>query len=172
MRLLFFVVFVHGPITQEKFLHNMGIGYRLQVTELIPLHTISVLRDNEVAKVMSLQVSICPQEGVCLSACWDTTPPQEQTPPGTRHPPRSRHPHPRTRHPPWEQTPPPGADRPDQAPPLEQNPPPPRDGYCCGRYASYWNAFLLKYFYFCLFFRRYWPKPTVNRESRLSRDTI
>ena len=20
---------------------------------------------------------------------------------------------------------------------------PPRDGYCCGRYASYWNAFLL-----------------------------
>ena len=20
----------------------------------------------------------------------------------------------------------------------------PRDGYCCGRYASYWNAFLLK----------------------------
>ena len=62
--------------------------------------------------------------GVCLSACWDTTPP-------------------------------PGAD------------PPPRDGYCCGRYASYWNAFLLKYFYFCLFFRRCWPKAIVNRESRL-----
>ena len=28
-------------------------------------------------------------------------------------------------------------------PPQEQTPPPPpRDGYCCGRYASYWNAFL------------------------------
>ena len=26
-------------------------------------------------------------EGVCLSACWDTPPAQEQTPPGSRHPP-------------------------------------------------------------------------------------
>ena len=26
---------------------------------------------------------------------------------------------------------------------LRQNPPPPTVGYCCGRYASYWNAFLL-----------------------------
>ena len=26
---------------------------------------------------------------------------------------------------------------------LRQTPPPPADGYCCGRYASYWNAFLL-----------------------------
>ena len=25
-----------------------------------------------------------------------------------------------------------------------RHPPPRRDGYCCGRYASYWNAFLLK----------------------------
>ena len=25
---------------------------------------------------------------------------------------------------------------------------PPPDGYCCGRYASYWNAFLFKLFYF------------------------
>ena len=25
---------------------------------------------------------------------------------------------------------------------LRQTPPPPADGYCCGRYASYWNAFL------------------------------
>ena len=25
-------------------------------------------------------------------------------------------------------------------------PPPPADGYCCGRYASYWNAFLFKKF--------------------------
>ena len=28
---------------------------------------------------------------------------------------------------------------------LRQTTPPPADGYCCGRYASYWNAFLLKY---------------------------
>ena len=54
--------------------------------------------------------------GVCLSACWDTTP--EQTPP-----PRSRHP--------LEQTPP-GADTPQRrhplgadTPPPEQTPPPP-----------------------------------------------
>ena len=57
--------------------------------------------------------------GVCLSACWDTTPPQ------SRHPPsRSRHPQEQT-HPPTH----------------------PGDGHCCGRYASYWNAFL---FYWCL----------------------
>ena len=27
--------------------------------------------------------------------------------------------------------------------PREQTTPPPADGYCCGRYASYWNTFLL-----------------------------
>ena len=57
-----------------------------------------------------LQECVCPQGGVYLSACWDTTPrvqtlpgqtPPEQTPPrsGTpwsRHPPRSRHPHEQT----------------------------------------------------------------------------
>ena len=71
---------------------------------------------NEVAKVMFLQTCVCPHGVVCLSACWDT-PPQEQTPPS-------------------------GAD----TPPPEHTPPgadPPRDGHCCGRYASYWNAFLL-----------------------------
>ena len=26
---------------------------------------------------------------------------------------------------------------------LRQTPPPPEDGYCCGRYASYWNAFFI-----------------------------
>ena len=25
----------------------------------------------------------------------------------------------------------------------------PADGYCCGRYASYWNAFLFLFFLFC-----------------------
>ena len=58
-------------------------------------------------------------EGVCLSACWDTTP-LEQTPPRSRHPPEQA---------PLEQTPP-RADTPqeqtplrEQTPPLEQTPP-------------------------------------------------
>ena len=56
--------------------------------------------------------------------------------------PRSRHPI-RSRHPP-EQTPP-GAD----TPPVADTPPPEQaDGYCCGRYASYWNAFLFKMYRF------------------------
>ena len=37
------------------------------------------------AKVMFLQVSVCPR-GVCLSACWDNRPPREQTPPRSRPP--------------------------------------------------------------------------------------
>ena len=55
-------------------------------------------------------------------------------------------PHPPTRHPP-------GADTPpwDQAPPWKQTPPPPQHRACWeirstrGRYASYWNAILLKF---------------------------
>ena len=94
------------------------------------------------------------------------------THPGSRHPPgadtpQSRHPleqtpqskhlrsrPPGSRHPPWADTSP-GADPPSRHPsplgadtPLEQTPPPeadnpPENGHCCGRYASYWNAFLL-----------------------------
>ena len=93
--------------------------------------------------------------GVCLSACWDTTPPgsrhplradtpweqtpPQQTPPRSRHPweqtpPESRHP-PRSRHPPSRH--PPGADTlgsrhppwsrhpPGAATPQEQTPLPP-----------------------------------------------
>ena len=52
----------------------------------------------------------------CLSFC-----PQGSV---CRHPPGSRHP--------WE------ADTPSEA----DTPPP--NGYCCGRYASYWNAFLFR----------------------------
>ena len=55
--------------------------------------------------------------GVCLSACWDPTH-------WSRHPPCSR---------------PPGSRH---TPPGSRHPPPGRDGHCCGRYASYWNAFL------------------------------
>ena len=53
-------------------------------------------------------------------------------------------PPPQSRHPPGPGTPP------DQAPRRDQVHPPPdagRDGYCYGRYASYWNAFLLQYIF-------------------------
>ena len=81
--------------------------------------------------------------GVCQSFCshggrvsqhvlgqtppsWVDTP-QTDTPfPPGRHPP-DRHPLPAGRHP--------QADN-----PLKQTPP---SGHCCGRYASYWNAYLL-----------------------------
>ena len=70
----------------------------------------------------------CPQgEGVCLSACWDTTPLQDQVPPWDHAPiphldqvpPGTRHPSPTwTGHPP-DQAPP----SPDQAPPWTRHPP-------------------------------------------------
>ena len=47
------------------------------------------------------------------------------------------HPSPRDRPPLWSRHPPP----PEGAPPRSRHPP--ADGYCCGRYASYLNAFLL-----------------------------
>ena len=87
------------------------------------------------------------------------TPPttREQTPPRSRYPPGGRHPLGADRpgaDTPQEQTTPErtstradtplGADTPqEQTPPRSSHPPPPRDGHCCGRYASYWNAFLL-----------------------------
>ena len=47
---------------------------------------------NEVAKVIFLHLSIILfTGGVCLSACWDTTPPDQAQPPKTRHPPGTRH---------------------------------------------------------------------------------
>ena len=61
--------------------------------------------------------------GVCLSACWDTNTPPEQTPP-------------------WEQNPPP-----EQTPPGADTPPREADSSIrstSGRYASYWNEFLLR----------------------------
>ena len=46
---------------------------------------------NEVAKVMFLHLSVSHSvhRGGCLSACWDTTPP-EQAPPPDQAPPRTR----------------------------------------------------------------------------------
>ena len=95
----------------------------------------------------------------------EADPPKKQTSPTiSRHPPRSR-PSPRSRHPPKKQTPPmkqipPRSRHPpkNQTPPQKQTPPeadtPPRTRHppheadigarsMSGRYASYWNAFLL-----------------------------
>ena len=94
-------------------------------------HQVSIFTvRNEVAKVLFLHLSVCPQGGVYLSACWDTTPPPEKEPPESRppwsrHPPGRRHPRPWSRHPlpPWEPDPP-GEGTPREQTPLEQTPPP------------------------------------------------
>ena len=92
----------------------------------------------------------------------DQTPPQEQTPPGADPTPQEQTP-PRSRHPP-------GADPPEQTPPRADTPgkqTPPRSRHpreadsrirsTSGRYAFYWNAFLVflllhKHFLFTLYF--------------------
>ena len=103
------------------------------------------------------RVWFCSQRrGVCLSACWDATPPLgSRHPPGADTPPGSNH------HPPWEQTPPPGADTPMKQTPLpgsrhapeQTHTPgadPPQHRACWeiwstrGQYASYWNAILFR----------------------------
>ena len=108
--------------------------------------------------------------GVCLSTgvgwgClpqsmlgYHTPPPGPDTPPWTRHPP------PWSRHHPWDQTPP-WTDTPLEPDTIEQRPPPhppTRYGHCCGRYASYWNAFLfnicLLYWYKVDFWRKFFPR--------------
>ena len=103
-------------------------------------------RNEVVAKVIFLHLFVILfTGGVCLSAYWDTNPP------GSR--------------PPWDQTPPDQADTPpgtrpprDQTPQTRQTHPrdqtplgpyPPREAdssirSTSGRYASYWNAFLLQ----------------------------
>ena len=108
---------------------------------------------------MFLQVCVCPQGGGCLPQCMlgyhtplgpgrptqtRQTPPRDQAdpPPRTRQTPRIR------QTPPWDQTDPP---RTRQTPPRDQADTPP-EADCSirstsSRYASYWNAFLLK----CIF---------------------
>ena len=81
---------------------------------------------NEVANVMFLHVSVILSTGG-LPQCMLRY-----------HPPRSSPP--RCRHPPQEQTPPEADTPPSRQPPPSRHPY--QDGYCCGRYASYWNAFL------------------------------
>ena len=87
---------------------------------------------NEVAKVMFLQACVCPR-GVSASVHAGIPPPRRaDTPLGADTPPEQT--------PLQEQTPPipTGEDTPQGA----DTPSSPRDGHCCGRYASYWNAFL------------------------------
>ena len=101
---------------------------------------------NEVAKVMFLHLSVILFTGG-LSQCMlgyhhlgaGTAPPgpgtsQDQTPPWDQAPPRTRH-LPRSRYLPDQACP---QSRPPGTPPS-----PAADGYCCGQYTSYWNAFLL-----------------------------
>ena len=126
------------------------------------------------AKVMFLQASVILSTGgggglpQCMLGCHppgadplsrppraETPPPPPSRPPGSRHPlgadtPWSRHSPgpgtpPRARYPPQDQVHPPGPGTPlDQVPPQTRYTPL-RYGHCCGRYTSYWNAFLFKF---------------------------
>ena len=110
---------------------------------------------NEVAKVMFLHLSVSHSvhRGVYLLLGGVPAPKgvHAHPPPGSRYPPGrctplagtppgqvnpSRQVHPPGRHTPWAGTPP-SKYTPQQVPLLS-----PADGYCCGWYASYWNAFL------------------------------
>ena len=77
------------------------------------------------------------------------TPPTRNTP-QTRYPLDQVHP-PGTRYTPQDKVHPPGPGTPSQTrytlpPPGPGTPLPPRYSHCCGRYASYWNAFLFDFF--------------------------
>ena len=80
-------------------------------------------RNEVVAKVMFLQVCVCPQGGgVCLSACWDAIPPDGEPPPDQADPPLDQADPPGARQtttPPGARHTPPGPGRP---PPGKQTP--------------------------------------------------
>ena len=59
-----------------------------------PPFTFSHYRQRSWAKVIFLQGSVCPQGGICLSACWDAAHPlpDQAPPPGPGTPPGSRPP--------------------------------------------------------------------------------
>ena len=118
---------------------------------------------------MFLHLSVCPQVG---SASMHA---------GIPPPPRSRH-HtgagiPQKQAPPREQTPPrAGTPREQTPPPPGSRHPPPADGYCCGRYASYWNTFLLSTAFtsipapiilFQLFYQRIWYYLYINKFNNI-----
>ena len=145
-----------------------GTSLRLQLTESSESFWLHIKkyfitgRNEVVAKVMFLQVCVCPRGGGCLPQCMlgCQTPPDQAPPPGPgRHPPKTRQ-TPRTRQIPLDQADPPGPGRPPwtrQTPPGPGRPPPDQaDPHppgsrlqhsirsTSGRYASYWNAFLFK----------------------------
>ena len=111
----------------------------------IPLKlSVITVRKRSCRKVMFLHlfVSYSVHSGCVSQHALGQTPPLEQTSP-CRHPRLDRHP-PR-------QTPPSGQTSPPADTSLGRHPPcsvyagiqpPPPVGHCCGRYASYWNAFL------------------------------
>ena len=110
-------------------LGDMGNKWAVRIL----LECILVTGHNEVvAKVMFLQVCVCPQGGGCLPQCMLGY----QTPLGPGRPPSPHQAAPRTRQTPQTRHTPPGPGR------------PPREADCSirsmsGWYASYWNAFLL-----------------------------
>ena len=110
---------------------------------------------SEVAKVMFLHLSVILFTGGSASVHAGIPPPP---------PPRGQAPPPGTRHPP-DQTPP-GTRLPRPDTPLGQAPPGSRDGYCCGRYASYYNAFLLSEHDFIIFSWTCFPWRKVVRYTR------
>ena len=112
----------------------------------------------------------CSRRGVYPIACWDIPPRPGAETPLVRHPPlvrhlpgqtpsRTRSRPPRSDTPLWSDTP--WSDTPpdqEQTPlvrhhlPLVRHhgPRPGAEGYCCSRYASYWNAFLSSPFFHML----------------------
>ena len=120
LRCPFFILYLRGGTLIDWFLVNafcIFTGRNEVVTKVIFLHLSVILLTGGGGG------------GVCLNACWDTTPPRadtpwKQTPPRSRHPPWNRPPlgadtppeqtSPGSRHTPQEQTP----------PPLELTPPP------------------------------------------------
>ena len=93
----------------------------LRANSLFPANILSLPSATKLRRLCFLQACVCPHGGLSASAHAGIPHPQ-QTPPWSRQPPP-------------EQTPPRTDPRADT--------PPQRDGHCCGRYTSYWNAFLL-----------------------------
>ena len=142
--------------------HALNLAYYIELSKQfiwngiseLELDIINVMFQNQTKRIMSyLHSCYRPQRscegyvftpvcqsfvhrgGVCPIACWDT-PPRTKN----KHPPGPKADTP---------TPPgPKADPQDQRQtlPQDQRQTPPGDGYCCGRYASYWNAFLFSLF--------------------------
>ena len=108
---------VAGSITVFRISMFIARIFTVRVTSYVSERALNVLSLPSATKLRRLCFYTCLSvilftgRGVCLSACWDTNPPEQAPPePGTL--------------------------------PPDQTPPPAADSYCCGRYASYWNAFL------------------------------